>query len=226
MAQHKAELCGQAVGGDLLNRSAVQIGDNALQAHILPDVGFQYNLLALLHNAVHGRGDDQNAVGFGNFCVIQGGAGLADLIIDVCIGQFNGGGSGASALTHNVVGVCVNLRDNHFTLLAGQSLGSFQHSAGFVKVQSVNHEVERAVLCQLEQLSGGGQRVNVAVTAAVAGALAVVVVHLCSGHVVNANAVCTHKAVILIGYKAALGFVLEELIHSVLIFRYKINCHL
>ena len=42
--------------GNLLHCGTVQIGDNALQAQILADIGFQNDLLALLHDAVGVRG--------------------------------------------------------------------------------------------------------------------------------------------------------------------------
>ena len=226
MAQHKAELCGQTVCGNLLHCGTVQIGDNALQAQILADIGFQNDLLALLHDAVGVRGYHKNAVGLRHLCIIQCGAGLADLVIDVGGGQGHSVGLGACIRAHNAVGVCIDLRNDHLTLLAGQTLSGFQHGTGLVHVQPVDHKRKAAVFGQGVSFGHSGQGLRIAVAVASGDACAVVVVHCGGAHFIDADTVRAVKAVVLIRHKAALRFVFEKLVHLLEILFNKIDCHI
>ena len=215
VAQHKAELRRQTACGNLLHSCAVQIGYHTTQTHILAHLGIKDDFLALLHDTVNLRGDDQHAASFGHACFIHQGTGLADLIIDVFCSQLHGCGLGACVGAHNTVGVRVHFGDNHLAVLAGQSGCTGKLLLRFVLVQLINDKGERAVFLDGQRVGGGVELFHLTKAAAGGGiAIAGIVVHLAGADLVHAHSCSAVPCEILIGHKATLTLSGELFIYS------------
>ena len=227
VSDHEIKLLGQTVGGDLLDIHTVQNTDNALEPQLVADVGLHGNVLALLHQGIRCGGNDQDTADLRNLGIFQSLRTLKDLGVDVLGGQFHSFGLVASILAHNAVGVGVNLGDDHFPVLTGQSGSSGQLAGGFVLVQGIDSEGEGTILLQGHFLGVGIQTLNSTVPAPVAfsRAGATIVIHLGSRDLVHLDGVRTVPVEILVGQQGALGLSLKLFVSMGLKFGSQINCH-
>ena len=130
----------------------------------------------------------------------------------------------ACVLAHDAIHIAVNLGDHFFAILPGESSSGGELLRRFVGVQLIDSEREGAVAIQRQALRRGAQTLYSAVAAPVVarGAGSAVVVHLGSGHLVDAHSVCAVPCKVLIRHHAELRLggklfinIREKLLHKI-----------
>ena len=142
MAHDETAILRQTSRRHLDNCCTVQIGNNALFTQIGVNICFHHNILRLFHNAVHIRGNDNNAGFVRYFRIIKGIGSLCNLIIDIFRCQCHSRWFCSCSCCHDSIYIRINLRNNNLSLLSCQSRRTRKLLCCLIRIQLINGKSE------------------------------------------------------------------------------------